>query len=1012
MPDGPSRLIAARLRAPQPPPGTVVRPRVLDELREAAAERRILMVVASAGAGKTTAVAQFVADRPGPSAWLTLDDSHDGPGRFVTYLAAALEALQPGLRGRLDDLLGDGLSAADCAGVLADALSGATLVIDDVHSIDAHAPVLRTLRAFLAALPPDGLVVLVSRRLVQADLNRHALAGRLGALSDEELAFDLDEIAALLSAHRRDADPAAIARATGGWAAGVAFDLQRGSRAHRVLGAGEDPFFAYLGEEVISTLDPALAAVVLRSAVLDVVNPDTLRAVLAVAEPEAIFDDLCAQHLPGTRDGDGLRHHPRFREFLQARLRRDHPAELAELNARLATHQLAAGQVEEAIDNLLAGDRADEAAAAMHGATGAVMRRGDWDKVLRWCAAVGERRLSERPALRGAQIRSLLMGRHQDEVMALVAALRASGEYDRLVREAPETAIWAVWALHGSGEWREHRALMPRASGSRRAAVIDHILAVGTGDGPPPPLEPGALDRVQPLHVALQSACYYRGQFAAVERLAAAAAARGPVTATLAQIYRIAALRARGRLSEARAALTATARQVRESRFIEFWQATEAELLFAEGRREEGLDLLRTARQTSRAHLYRVADRAVFAAIEGKMLVRMGAAAEAAELLAATGRWCNERGLAAFREWSDTWLAAALLLLREDPHRPRALLVAATAGMLGASRHLEAPAAHILLAEAHWRAGDETAHDAAVDVAHALAVAGGSLTPLVETLALVPEVLPRRRDAAAADDERWSALARAIGDQPQHRGNPAARLRIRTLGAPALELDGRPLPRIHTKTVELAGALARGGEGGVARERLIEELFDGSGDASNYLRQTVYRLRRALPSDIGVVLSDGRLSLLPADAAIGDDQELDGLLSDAQRAAGPDRLAALAAVAALAARGPYLPGSDGEAVARRRDRLGAAVDEALQEYAQLLLGAGRTPEALALTESLVERAPYDERRWRLHMRASAAAGGPAGAAPVFAACRAALAELGVEPAPETVALLQRLRGAR
>ena len=70
-----------------------------------------------------------------------------------------------------------------------------------------------------------------------------------------------------------------------------------------------------------------------------------------------------------------------------------------------------------------------------------------------------------------------------------------------------------------------------------------YILEVCAGTDPPPEWKDADFDRVLPLHVALQSAVYYRGRLGEVERLAWAAAGRGPVTATLAEIYRIAAAR-------------------------------------------------------------------------------------------------------------------------------------------------------------------------------------------------------------------------------------------------------------------------------------------------------------------------------------------------------------------------------------------------------------------------------------------------------------------------------------
>src|SRR5690606_4988022 len=117
------------------------------------------------------------------------------------------------------------------------------------------------------------------------------------------------------------------------------------------------------------------------------------------------------------------------------------------LTARLARTLLADGHPEEAADGLLAAGERAEAEAVVEAAAPALMGRGDWEKALAWCEALGEEALARRPRLRGIQIRSLLMSRRQDEVAALVEAMRASGELDRHMAASPDVAAWAVWAL-------------------------------------------------------------------------------------------------------------------------------------------------------------------------------------------------------------------------------------------------------------------------------------------------------------------------------------------------------------------------------------------------------------------------------------------------------------------------------------------------------------------------------------------------------------------------------------
>jgi len=526
-------LIRSKIRVPAGGAGFIERPRLQRELRSAAEGRQVLLVVASAGSGKTTAAVQFLSLRPGPRAWLSLADSDDSPGRFLTYLAAAVESIDATAAARARQFLADGLSPDDCAAILGESLPpGATVVIDDLHHLEARASVLRVLRAFLDTVAPGILVVLVSRRLVHLDLSRDILAGRVGTISEPELSFRVDEIAELLVHRGLSANAEAIEASSGGWAAGIVFEALRGSQRGPSTPPSEDPFFEYFGSEVVGALPAELRDVVLRSALLEVVTAEQLRLLLDLPSADALFEEVCRQHLPGTIGPDGLRYNPRFREFLLARLGREQPENLKILMVRHAWALLAAGHAEEAADYLLAAGNHGDAEEVVEAASRAITARGDWEKALSWCAALGEEALSRRPGLRGLQIRSLLMSRRQDDVAMLVDTMRRTGEFDRLMTDAPDVAGWAVWALHGAGQWKSLLALAPAAHSSRRARVMRYILEVGTGEQSPPDWEQEELDRPQPLHIALQSALYYRGRFAEVERLSWAAAERGPVTAT------------------------------------------------------------------------------------------------------------------------------------------------------------------------------------------------------------------------------------------------------------------------------------------------------------------------------------------------------------------------------------------------------------------------------------------------------------------------------------------------
>src|SRR3989337_2317837 len=89
-------LLATKLYIPSPRPQVVRRSRLIDRLN-AGLHRKLTLISAPAGFGKTTLAAEWVAGCGRPVAWLSLDEGDSDPRRFLTYLIAALQTVAPGI---------------------------------------------------------------------------------------------------------------------------------------------------------------------------------------------------------------------------------------------------------------------------------------------------------------------------------------------------------------------------------------------------------------------------------------------------------------------------------------------------------------------------------------------------------------------------------------------------------------------------------------------------------------------------------------------------------------------------------------------------------------------------------------------------------------------------------------------------------------------------------------------------------------------------------------------------
>jgi DNA-binding SARP family transcriptional activator len=205
----------------------------------------------------------------------------------------------------------------------------------------------------------------------------------------------------------------------------------------------------------------------------------------------------------------------------------------------------------------------------------------------------------------------------------------------------------------------------------------------------------------------------------------------------------------------------------------------------------------------------------------------------------------------------------------------------------------------------------------------------------------------------------------------------------------------------------------------VGRDELAEELWPDTMPSSwdTAVRVLVSKLRSALEtlgeprsdlitSSAGAyqlrLRTDDWIDLDEAAAAIHRAET--ALSTEAIDAAGSDALV----VSMIASRG-FLPGMDSPWVSTIRERVLDLRVRALICLAEVWLARWDFGQAVRDAEVIVELDPYREAAHRLLMRAHAAAGDRAAAARAFRACRGRLAEdLGVEPAPETIALAAAL----
>ncbi|MGH3942234.1 MAG: AAA family ATPase, partial [Pseudonocardiaceae bacterium] len=191
------------------------RERLLDRLRSPA---HVTLVVAPAGCGKTTLLAQYSSEAPSPTIWHRTDRLDIDPAHFTAKLARELRA-----GGMLRESQ-EAAIARDGFERFLDTLSAAgqgpiTLILDDAHLLG---PVTESCIETLLCQVPDVSVILASRRTLDLNLCRMEIAP-ITIVTADDLRFRSWEVEALFRDIYREPLPpddiAALARRTEGWAA-------------------------------------------------------------------------------------------------------------------------------------------------------------------------------------------------------------------------------------------------------------------------------------------------------------------------------------------------------------------------------------------------------------------------------------------------------------------------------------------------------------------------------------------------------------------------------------------------------------------------------------------------------------------------------------------------------------------------------------------------------------------------------------------------------------------------
>jgi LuxR family maltose regulon positive regulatory protein len=384
-------LLITKLHVPQARTGIVPRPQLVMRLKQGLA-KKLILVSAPAGYGKTTLVCEWLASCRESIAWVSLDRADDDPLRFWDYVLAAL---QGGLvsvgRSFPDSLLDpDHASGEELLTALINALDKLAqpliLVLDDYHNIETPS-IHEGLSFLLEHAPSDFHLVITTRADPPLPLSRLRVRSQLIEVRLADLRFTAGEATDFLNRTMGLAIvPENVDRLTArteGWIAGLqmaALSLQGAEDVDGLITAfsGSDHYvFDYFVDEILKNQTPAIRRFLLHTSILDQLTGSLCDAVLgqdrasADTQPaEVVLDGLERSNLfilPLDPEHRWYRYHPLFAELLRGYLQQKYPDLIPILHTRASAWCEGQGLIAEAIHHALAG--------------------GEWERVVRLISA-------------------------------------------------------------------------------------------------------------------------------------------------------------------------------------------------------------------------------------------------------------------------------------------------------------------------------------------------------------------------------------------------------------------------------------------------------------------------------------------------------------------------------------------------------------------------------------------------------------------------------------------------
>ncbi len=403
--------------------------------------RRLLLVSAPAGYGKTTVVSEWLSEQNHPHVWISLDTTDNDPMCFFTYLIAALQKIQDQVGRGVKSLLSApqlppvSMLIASLLNELVEITAPFIIVMDDFHMI--HNPYLYDGVQYLLEYAPSCMkVLIISREDPPLMLSKMRVRGQMVEIRVHDLRFNLQETIDFyqytMQLALQEEAAAVLEQRTEGWIAGLQLagislqgsDQDRLRQFVEAFSGSQRYVLDYLLEEVLQRQDEEMRQFLCKTSILKRFNASLCNAVTDREDGQKIIEYLDKANLflvSLDEKREWYRYHHLFADILLLEM---------DVQVQNKVHEKAAiwlgkyGYDAEAISHAFVAHNMELAEQLIERNVIRMLSKGEVVTLLDWLNKLSDQRIRENAQLAIGKIHCLILREHLDETIHFVEELQ------------------------------------------------------------------------------------------------------------------------------------------------------------------------------------------------------------------------------------------------------------------------------------------------------------------------------------------------------------------------------------------------------------------------------------------------------------------------------------------------------------------------------------------------------------------------------------------------------------